>query len=184
LVQRARRGDPEAFECLYEASFDKIYRYISFKVRQQQDAEDLTQQVFMKAMESIGSFRWRGVSFSAWLFRIAHNQIVDFYRRNSRRNTVPLEDNLAIHDSGPYSDPEAMAERNWQIEELSQACLQLTPAQREVISLRFAGELSVAETAQTVGKSQGAVKVMQHEALRKLRQIMLPVTEEMDGQRV
>ena len=77
LMRRAQRRDPEAFTQLYEAYFDKIYRYIVIRIGNEMEAEDMTQQVFLKALQSISSFRWRGIPFSAWLFRIAHNLAVD-----------------------------------------------------------------------------------------------------------
>jgi len=168
LVGRAKQGEPEAFEQLYETYFDRIYRYIVIRVSNQADAEDLTQQVFLKALESIGSFRWRGVPFSSWLFRIAHNQVVDHYRKGSKRQTLPLDEENLLSDA----DPAAYAEQQLRGEQLAVACKQLTDAQREVISLRFAGGLSVAETARAMDKSEGAVRVMQHGALVRLRRIL------------
>ena len=96
LVQRARQGDQEAFARLYEAHFDKIFRYVVLKIRNQAEAEDMTQQVFVKAYESIGSYQSQGVPFTAWLFRIAHNQMVDYVRKQSRKPTVPLDESLPI----------------------------------------------------------------------------------------
>ena len=177
LVRLAKQGAPEAFEQLYESHFDKIYRYIVLKVGNRADAEDITQQVFLNALESIGSYRWRGVPISSWLFRIAHNQVVDHFRRRSREQTLPLDESR----SRSSFDPVALAERNLKVEQLAAACTQLSEAQREVISLRFAGGLSVAETAQSMGKSEGAVKVMQHDALVKLRRILSPGSGEADG---
>jgi len=170
LVQRAKRGEPEAFEQLYEANFDRIYRYLCLKMRNRADAEDMTQQVFLKALESVGSFHWRGVSFSAWLFRIAHNQAVDHFRTKGKQMTLPLDETRSA--SMADLDPVALAEQKLRIEELAVACQRLSEAQREVISLRFAGGLSVAETAKAMGKSEGAVKVLQHDAIVKLRRIL------------
>jgi RNA polymerase sigma-70 factor (ECF subfamily) len=182
LVQRAKRGEAEAFEHLYEANFDRIYRYLVLKVGSRADAEDITQQVFLRALESIGSFRWRGTPFSSWLFRIAHNQVIDHYRKKNRERTLPLDEARSVSSSS--NDPAALAEQRLRIEQLAVACEQLTDAQREVVSLRFAGGLSVAETAKAMGKSEGAVKVMQHDALRKLRRILSPVGEEASGRAV
>lgn len=182
LVRLARQGEPGAFEQLYESYFDRIYRYIVMKVRNRADAEDLTQQVFMKAYESIDAFRWRGVPFAAWLFRIAHNQVVDHFRKRNRENTLPLDE--AMTQSGPDFDPVVIAERRMQVKQLIDASGQLTEAQREVIALRFAGGLSVAETARAMGKSEGATKVLQHDALAKLRRIISFKQEEASGRAV
>lgn len=170
LVCRAQKKDPEAFGELYDAHFDRVYRYVVIRVRNQADAEDLTQQVFLKALEHIGSYHYRGMPFSAWLFRIAHNQIVDHWRKKSREKgkVMPMEQ---IDDSAMTGgdDPADLAERQASFEEVAAACEFLTDSQREVISLRFAGGLSVAETAKVMGKREGAVKVLQHAALVKLR---------------
>ena len=98
LVQRARQGDQEAFAQLYETHFDKIFRYVVMKIRNQTEAEDMTQQVFVRAYESIGSYQLQGVPFTAWLFRIAHNQMVDYVRKESKKPTVPLDESLPIKD--------------------------------------------------------------------------------------
>jgi RNA polymerase sigma-70 factor (ECF subfamily) len=132
------------------------------------EAEDLTQQVFLNALRSISSFKWKGVPFSAWLFRIAHNLVVDYLRKEAKRITTPLDDSMV--DSG--SNPQKLTEQRLDIEQLALAAKQLTKLQREVIRLRFAGELSVAEVAKAMGKSQGAVKALQHSAVIALRKVL------------
>jgi len=134
-------------------------------VSNREEAEDMAGQVFLKALESISSFKWRGVPVSAWLFRIAHNQVIDYWRNAKSKGSLPLDESLVSNDI----DPEEVAEMNLDIGRLVQALRQLTKAQREVIELRFAAELSTAEVAKTLGKSQGAVKVLQHNALKTLR---------------
>lgn len=172
LVRRAQQKDQEAFSQLYEEHFDKIYRYIALKIGNTAEAEDMTQQVFIKALKSISSYKWKGVPFSAWLFRIAHNQIVD-YLRKSKHNTVPLDESLVSHNDNPG----AIAEEKLDMEQLTEATRQLTQAQQEVIALRFSSELPIAQVAQIMGKSQGAVKALQHSAVLALRKILL-VTED------
>jgi len=167
LTHRAREGDKEAFAQLYEKYFDKIYRYVVLKIGKA-DAEDVTQQVFIKALQAIASFKWRGIPFSAWLFRIAHNQVVDYFRKEKKVIKVPLNESSFRSDS----DPQQMAERSLDIEQLISATRQLTRAQREVIGLRFAGELSIAETARVMSKSEGAIKALQHSAIVALRKTM------------
>ena len=165
LVRRAIDRDPEAFTQLYEENFDKIYRYFVLRIRDETEAEDMTQQVFLNALKSISSYKWKGVPFTAWLFRIAHNQLVDYIRKTAKRATVPLNDSLANSEPNPHQ----IAEHNLDIDQLISATGQLSAAQREVIALRFAGELSVAEVAKIMGKSQGAVKALQHSAIVALR---------------
>ena len=169
LVHRAQQRDEEAFTQLYEAHFDKIYRYVALRIGDRIEAEDMTQQVFLKALQSISSFKWKGIPFSAWLFRIAHNQVVDYLRKKTKQATVPVDESLVSSDS----NPQLMAEHRLDIEQLISATKRLTEAQREVIGLRFAGELSVAQVAKVMGKSQGAVKALQHSAIVALRKALL-----------
>ncbi len=168
LVKRAQQQDQEAFAQLYEEHFDRIYRYAALKIGDKTEAEDMTQQVFLNALQSISSFKWKGTPFSAWLFRIAHNQVVDYLRKKARHTAVPLNETQAISDS----NPQLTAENTLDIEQLLQATKKLTKAQQEVISLRFAGELPIAQVAKVMGKSEGAVKALQHSAIVALRKIL------------
>jgi RNA polymerase sigma-70 factor (ECF subfamily) len=170
LVQRARQGEKEAFAQLYESHFDKIFRYVVLKIRNQAEAEDMTQQVFIKAYESIGSYQSQGVPFTAWLFRIAHNQMVDYVRKQSKKQTVPLDESLQIQDD---CDVEHEVETKIEMEKVALAANKLTKAQREVISLRFAGGLSITEAAKTMRKSEGAIKALQHSAILALRKTLV-----------
>jgi len=168
LVRRAQQRDREAFAQLYEEHFDRIYRYVALRIRDKTEAEDVTQQVFVNALQSISSFKWKGIPFSAWLFRIAHNQVVDYLRKKTKQATTPLDESLASSDS----NPQLMAEYSLDIEQLASATKRLTEAQHEVISLRFGGELSIAQVAKVMGKSQGAVKALQHSAIVALRKAL------------
>lgn len=168
LVRWAQQGDKQAFAQLYEIHFDRIYRYTVLRIGSGMEAEDLTQQVFLKALEAIHSFKWKGTPFSAWLFRIAHNLVVDHLRKKSKQRNVPLDE--ASVTSG--SNPQLAAEHRLRLEQLVSAAKQLTEAQREVIGLRFASDLSVAETAKVMGKSEGAVKALQHSAIVALRRVL------------
>ena len=173
LIRQAQHRNPEAFAQLYEENFDKIYRYITLKIGNAIEAEDMTQQVFLNALQSISSFKWKGVPFSAWLFRIAHNQVVDYLRKKTKQATVSLNESLVSHND----DPQLITEQRLDIEQLILVTKQLTEAQREVISLRFAGGLSIAQVAEVMGKSQGAVKALQHSAIVALRKELV-VTEQ------
>ena len=168
LVRRAKQRDEEAFTQLYEEYFDKIYRYVTLRIGDRMEAEDITQQVFLNAIKAISSFRWKGAPLSAWLFRIAHNQVVDYLRKKAKRATVVFEESLLTSDD----DPQLMFEYKLDIERLVSATKKLTPAQQEVISLRFAGEMSVARVAEVMGKSEGAVKALQHSAIVALRRVL------------
>jgi len=169
LVRRAKQYDQEAFTELYDKYFEKIYRYIAVKVGDRMEAEDITQQVFLKAIKSISSFKWKGFPFSSWLFRIAHNQVVDYLRKKKKQATVALDDNVLTSKD----NPEAMLEQKLNLEQLATATKKLTSAQQEVISLRFAGELPIAQVAKVMGKSEGAVKALQHSAIVSLRKSLI-----------
>ena len=170
LVREAVRGDREAFARLYEEHFDRIFRYVYLKIGVKEEAEDLTQQVFLHALRSISSFKWQGTPFVAWLYRIAHNQIVDYLRRKSRRPVI-----LDTEDTVPGNarDPEQMAELRLDAEQLSRATRRLTEAQREVLSLRFAGGLSIEEAGKAMGRKPGAIKALQHAAIVSLRKVLV-----------
>jgi RNA polymerase sigma-70 factor, ECF subfamily len=172
LVRRAQQLDQAALTQIYEENFDKIYRYVVLKIGDRTEAEDMTQQVFLNALQSISSYKNKGLPISSWLYRIAHNQIVDHLRKNSKRANVPLDDSLPIPDTDP--DPQYAAEMKFEIEEVSAACKKLTPAQQEVISLRFASELSITECAAVMHKTEGAIKALQHSAVAALRKILSP----------
>jgi RNA polymerase sigma-70 factor (ECF subfamily) len=168
LIRRAQQRDQVALTQLYEENFDKIYRYIVLKIGDRTEAEDLTQLVFLNALKSISSYRFKGMPFSSWLYRIAHNQVVDYLRKKSRRATVPLDETIAAGKE----DPGQITEKKLEIEELALAAKQLTAAQQEVISLRFTADMSIAEVAKTMGRSVGAVKALQHSAIVALRKVL------------
>ncbi len=169
LVQWAKQGDQKAFAQLYEEHFDRIYRYVVLRIGDRIEAEDMTQQVFLNALQSISSFKWKGIPFAAWLFRIAHNQVVDHLRKKKKQPAVYLDESSVSSDS----NPQLMAEHSLDIEQLLLATRRLTEAQREVISLRFTSEISIAQVSEIMGKSQGAVKALQHSAIVALRKALL-----------
>ena len=168
VVQRAVNGDREAFTYIYDLHFDKIYRYIYVKVHSQAEAEDLTQDVFIKAYEAIKSYKFRDLPFTAWLFKIAHNRVIDHVRKSSKEKKAPLEEAGAI-SSG---DPVHMTEQNFEIYELKTALEKLPDAQREVATMRFISELSISEVALALGKSEGTVKAQQFNAVASLRKLL------------
>ena len=171
LVRRAQQRDQVALTQLYEENFDKIYRYIVLKIGDRTEAEDITQQVFLNALKSISSYKFKGMPFSSWLYRIAHNQVVDYLRKKKRRPVTLLDESLVSSDS--ENNPQLMAERDIDTERLLSATQRLTDAQREVISLRFTSVLSTAQVAKIMGKSQGAIKALQHSAIVALRKALL-----------
>ncbi len=171
VVRRAQAGDQAAFAELYERYYDQIFRYVSFKCGSRLEAEDLTGEVFLRMLESIDKFKFQGFPFTSWLYRIAHNLVVDNFRRKGRKPTVPL-DKVLHFSSEKDGDMENQAQISWSMGEVVEAMTSLTDLQREVITLRFVAGLSIAETADAVGKKENAVKALQHAGIRKLRNLM------------
>ena len=165
LIRRAQALDPGALAEIYERYYDGIYRYLYTRIGHRPDAEDLTEQVFLKMVDAIPRFRPRGVRFSAWLYRIAHNLLVDRYRRGGR-DPVQLADH--VRDAGRHADPQAAYERVEERERLLQAIRRLTPEQQQLVALRFIDNLEVAEVAEIMNRNPGAIHAMQHRALASL----------------
>jgi RNA polymerase sigma-70 factor (ECF subfamily) len=166
LVERAQVGDRDAVEELYLLHFDRIYSYLHMSVGSRHDAEDLTTQTFVKMLESIGRFRWKSVPFSAWLFRIAHNLAMDHFR--ARRRWHP-EGELPERERGEEQSAEDQAIASIGDTSLLRLIERLSPEQRQVLTLKFVFRFSNGETAAILGKSEGAVKSLQHRALSSLQ---------------
>ncbi len=164
LVERACDGDRRAFAQLYDRFVDKIYRYIYYKVGSLSDAEDLTAQVFLKAWEAIGTYQWTERPFSAWLYRIAHNLVVDYFR--TKRDLSSLDELPSLEERGPSL--EELTQRHLTADTLRRAIARLTPDQQQVILLRFLEGYSTEQVAQIMGKQPGAVRTLQHRALAGL----------------
>ena len=164
------RQDAQALADLFEEYYNRIARYIAVRIGNRDEAEELAGDVFLRALERVDSFEWRGIPLHAWLFRIAHNLAVDHLRKHhKRRRDVLIAEVLTL--SGP-PDPQQEVEQRLELQAAYQAMDRLTPAQQEVISLRFIGELSSAEAADVMGRTNGAVRELQHTALRALRQLL------------
>jgi len=173
LASRASQGDRRAFGELYERYVDKIYRYIYFKVGQRAEAEDLASQTFLKAWDAIGDYEWRNHPFGAWLFRIAHNLVVDYHR--ARRDYVTLDDaSPQLEHKASQDDirPERMLAELIATERVRQAIGRLTEEQQQVLILRFFEGLSTGEVADIMGKRRGAIRGLQFRALSALRDLL------------
>jgi RNA polymerase sigma-70 factor (ECF subfamily) len=178
LVEQAQRGDSQALGQLYQRHVDRVYSYIVFRVRDESLAEDLTQDVFFQAIRALDGFDWRG-AVAPWLLRIARNTVIDHWRRSARRpewSMSALEDDDEDDDRRldrivAEGDDEAMSAVEFLVDRvrISAAAEHLTELQRQVVALRFASGLSIKETADVMGKSEGAIKNLQHHALRALR---------------
>lgn len=169
LIRRAVNGDAEAFGDLYVRHLDEIYRYVFYKVSNERRAEDLTEQVFLKAWDAIADYEPRGYPFSSWLYRIAHNAVVDHYR--TQKDERPL-DAIAFTLADESIGPEEMLMKKREVSRLLEAMAHLSEEKQELIILRFVEGLSHAQVAQILNKSEGACRVMQHRALTKLSDIL------------
>ena len=166
VVERAQQGDRDALEELYLIHFDRIYSYLHMSVGNRHDAEDLTTQTFLKMLESIKRFRWQSAPFSAWLFRIAHNLAMDHFRAS--RRWQPEED-----VPEPPGSEQASAEEDAFESIGRQSMLELieglSPEQQQVLTLKFVFNFPNADVATILGKTEGAVKSLQHRALVSLQ---------------
>src|SRR6185295_16537426 len=171
-VDRARGGDQQALADLYDWYMPRIYRYAVARVGNTAEAEDLTQEVLLKMLGAIGTFRWKDVPFSSWLFRIAHNHVATHFRRSAQRGGATTDIPEELVDW--RHDVAGSVEQEMTLAEVRRATELLPDAQREVIALRFAVGLSIADTAKALGKREGNVKALQHKAVAKLQKMLIP----------
>ncbi len=166
LIQKAGKGDGNAFGTLYDAYMPRIYRFVFLKTGRKQDAEDITHQVFLSAWQNIGKYESKGFPFSSWLYRIASNAVIDHYRtKREHRNieTVPEE----IIAETP--DLEGRIDTAFELELVKTALSQLEEDQQNILLMKFVDELSNKEIAEALGKNEGTVRVIQHRALKQLK---------------
>lgn len=163
-----RREKETALASLYDEYFGKIARYIYVRLGNRADSEDMAGEVFLRALESLDSYKERGVPMQAWLFKIAHNLVIDYRRKEFRKEIVPI-DTVQLPDE---TDIEEKAVTSLELERVSKALDKLTTEQRQVIELRFFGELTSEETGRILNKKSGAVREMQSAALKTLRRIL------------
>ena len=166
LVERAQEGDRDALEELYLIHFDRIYSYLHVSVGNRHDAEDLTTQTFLKMLESIGKFRWQSAPFSAWLFRIAHNLAMDHFRANKRWQP---EEDVPEPEPDESTSAEAGALESIGRKSMLELIDDLSPEQQQVLTLKFVFNFANAEAATILGKTEGAMKSLQHRALATLQ---------------
>ncbi|MCB0167674.1 MAG: sigma-70 family RNA polymerase sigma factor [Anaerolineae bacterium] len=169
LVEQAKQ-DPEAFGKLYELYVDKIYSYIYYRVGNRHDAEDLTAKVFFRALNHIPTYKNKGSPFAAWLYRIAHNLVANWYRDHKRRQEVGL-DGLALNGS-KQETPQQVAERINGRDILLEAIQKLPQERQELLTLKFAEKMSNAEIGRVMGRSEGAIKSLYHRTLVALKELL------------
>jgi RNA polymerase sigma-70 factor (ECF subfamily) len=168
IVRRAQGFDEDALKSLYEAYYPKIYGYAFLQMGDVQAAEDLASDVMLKMIESIKSYQFKGLPFGAWVFRIARNRLIDLHRRRKRRGEVDLSETLA----GTLASPLSMAERALERGQLQVAMKHLTDEQRQVIVLKFIQGFDNRSIGRIMGRSEGAIKSLQHRALHALRRVL------------
>jgi RNA polymerase sigma-70 factor, ECF subfamily len=161
LLIEAAQKNSSRFAELYEANFERVYAYVASRVRNRDEAQDVTADVFHKAFANLRRFEWRGAPFAAWLYRIAANAIADRASRAAREREIPAPDDPPLDDPG--------LERIEQRARLFRLVRSLPKDQHRVIELRFAREMSIREIAEVMGRTEGAVKQLQFRALETLR---------------
>ena len=168
MDSRSRKNKEAELAALYESYYDRIARYAFVRLGNQADAEDLAGEVFVRALESLDSYRERGVPMQAWLFRIAHNLIVDHFRKSAKQKTVSI-DTVSVKAE---TDPEEQAMSGLEVARVIKALGKLTESQRKVIELRFFGELTSEEAGHVLNKRAGAIRELQSAAIKSLRNLL------------
>ncbi len=170
LLERAKIYDVNALAALYDYYEPRVFSYVYYRVGNHLLAQDITSQVFLRVLEAIQHERTWEISFSGWLYRIAHNLVVDHYRLHGRTSQVPLDELEPL--SSAAESPHHAAERALTEDDLRLAINRLTDEQAQVVTLRFLEGLSVSQVAEAMGKSEGAIKTMQYRAVMSLRRIL------------
>jgi RNA polymerase sigma-70 factor (ECF subfamily) len=173
IVRRAQEYDEPAVEALYQKYYPKIYNYGFLQMGDVQAAEDLASDVMLKMIESMNKYTFRGLPFGAWVFRIARNRLIDLHRKRRRRGEVDLSATL----SSALASPESLAERALDRGQLQIALKYLTDEQRQVIVLKFIQGFDNRSVGQIMGRSEGAIKSLQHRALGALRRLLYQENE-------
>ncbi len=168
LIRLAQNGNPDAFGDLYQSHLDAIYRYVYARIGESAEAENLTQATFLKAWRALGDYRPSQAPFRAWLYRIAHNTVVD-HCRSCRGPDCSLE-TIELPDASPVPEESCLAQERQEM--LRNAIGRLKPDYQEVLALRFLSGLDYPETAQALGRNVNAVRVLQFRALAALRTVL------------
>ena len=165
ILKKAQKGDSDAFSMLYKQYLPQIYRFIFLKTGEKELSEDLTSQVFLQAWRNIRKFRIRNNPFSSWLYQIARNLVIDFYRKN--KNIYSLDESISVEN---YDQTEDNIDKNEQKKILNEAIKELPEIQQTIIILRFVEGLSDNEISKIVKKREGTVRVIQHRAIKSLKE--------------
>jgi RNA polymerase sigma-70 factor (ECF subfamily) len=169
LIHKAKKADPDVVVELYERYQLRVFRYLYYQIGDQQTAEDLTSEVFIRMINALHDYNQEKFSFQAWLFRIARNLSIDHFRRTNIRMDVRLDENqIATHD-----DPLDLVEQGLTSEQLGRALGRLSANQRDVVIMRFVNGMSIREVAEVMNKSQDSIKGLQRRGLLVLREILI-----------
>lgn len=167
IIERAIKGEAEAFGLLYDKYQPQIYRFIYLKVSHREEAEDLTHQVFLKSWEKIDEYKSKEFPFSAWLYKIARNLIIDYYRL--KKNNISIDEIIESKIDDPVA---STIEKKLDAEKIKKAISRLNPKYQDVIILRFIEEFSLKETALILNKTEISIKMLQHRAIKNLKKIL------------
>lgn len=167
-LARLAGSDPEAFGELYARHVRRIYNYIYYRTGNHHDAEDLTARVFQRALLHVGAFEDKGVPFTAWLYRIAHNLVANWHRDRSRRPVVPLDQHVAVSEIAVHPEVEAIAREEQS--SMLEAVLQLPDDRQQLLILKFVERMSNAQIGEVMGRTEGAIKSLYHRTLNALRE--------------
>jgi len=167
VLALASQGDRDAFGQLYQRYVERIFNYVYYRTGNTHDAEDLTARVFQRAMNHIHNYTDRGVPFSAWLYRIAHNLVANWHRDRSRKQEIPLDDIPVLPTKGDH--PERSLVRSQEQDALLKHIRKLPPERQNLLILKFVENMSNAEIGKIMGRSEGAVKSLYHRTLLALR---------------
>ncbi len=168
LIELAQQSDKLAFGELYQRYVTRIYNYVYYRVSNEQDAEDLTARVFIRALNHIEKYDDRGVPFSAWLYRIAHNLVANWHRDNSRKKVIPLDDYMVGRN--PDDAPESLAESREEEELLLESVRDLPEDRQQLLFLKFVERLPNSEIGEIMNRTEGAIKSLYHRTLLALNE--------------
>ena len=180
VLARASQGDNDAFGELYERYIERIFNYVYYRTGNTHDAEDITARVFQRAMNHIHNYTDRGVPFSAWLYRIAHNLVANWHRDRSRRQEIPISDLPVLPAKGDH--PEAKLVHTEEQDALLRLIRKLPPERQHLLILKFVENFSNAEIGQIMGRSEGAIKSLYHRTLLSLRDQIGEISPSLEGE--
>jgi len=175
VLDRAIMGDEEAFSVLYQENVKKIYNYIFYRTGNIYDAEDITARVFQRALKHISNYKRTKVPFSAWLYRIAHNLVANWYRDSKHKRELPIENHSYIESN--VDIPERQIEKQQEVEKLINAIHLLPGNRQQLLILKYVESMSNRDVGLIMGKSEGAIKSLYHRTLKELRRIIVDSSE-------